>query len=164
MFGVRSGKRRRSKGAVSGGVPWNAGSMKLLADMQAYHGKLANHCAEIQAQMDVIANVMSMMGSRVSSGASRVRGSASARIAGARRIHGSAVSGPRPKGESLKDYILRAVKSAGSALSPSDIAASVTKAGYKTASKNFPNQISMALAEMVRKRLVKKLGRGEYGA
>jgi hypothetical protein len=43
-----------------------------------------------------------------------------------------------------------------------DVAHGVVNAGYPTRSKNLPNQVSMAMAAMVKQRRVRKLSRGLY--
>jgi hypothetical protein len=70
--------------------------------------------------------------------------------------------GPRPAGATLKEHIQKALASSGKPVSVRDLTTMVERGGYQTSSKNLANQIGMALMEMLRKREVKRPGRGMY--
>jgi hypothetical protein len=59
---------------------------------------------------------------------------------------------------SLKSYVLKVLKPRGE-MAVKDIAIAVRRAGYRTKSANFPNQVSNALAQMGE---LTKTGRGRY--
>ena len=149
--GVRKGRRGRPPGSRNRVVSASSGSARVIAEMNAYHAELASRCAAIQTEMDALASAIRTMQGGAPTAARKSAGRRS-----------GAVRGPRGEGASLKDYIARVLGSAGSAMRLTDVANAVVSAGYPTKSRNLPNQVSMAMAAMVKKRLIRKVGRGLY--
>ena len=75
---------------------------------------------------------------------------------------GVARRGPRPAGTSLKDHLGKVLKASSKPIGVKDLTKKVVRGGYKTKSKNLPNQVSMALSQMVKSRQAKKVSRGLY--
>jgi len=131
--------------------------------MNAFHDQLASQCALIQSEMSAIAGAIKALGaSPRGAGFARPAGSASQMSRGRTRRGGKPIRGPRGEGNSLKDYIRKVVASGNSPLRVVEIASGVVKAGYQTSSSNLSNQVSMALADMTKKKLVRKVDRGTY--
>ena len=158
-----SGRRGRVSKAARRGRPKGSGSKarkgfggdisgRLIADMRTYHSDLAAQCSRLQERMSAL------------SGAIDTMAGLGAPTKGRRGPTSAATRGPRPAGGSLKEYITRVLGSAGSPLRLTDIAKGVKRAGYKTRSKNLPNQVSMALADLAKKRHIRKVSRGIYKA
>jgi len=155
--GRRGGRRRGRSGWGQGSVRGD-GSSRLLADMRAYHAQLAAQCASVEAEMSAISTAMRAMGAVP-------QRSATARPSAARPARGRGgrpIRGPRGAGRSLKDYIAKVVSGSGQAMRLVDITNGVKKSGYQTSSKNLSNQVSMALADMARRKRVRKVARGMY--
>lgn len=158
--------RKRRKGRRPGRPGRKMGdgvSGRLLAQLNLYHSQLAARCEAIQSEMNAIAAAMSALGSAPR--ASRSSRLAAAPVSAVRRgagRPGRPVRGPRGEGRSLKDFIRKVVSSSGSPLRVVEITQGVLKAGYATSSRNLANQVSMALADMTKKKLVRKVGRGTY--
>ena len=117
--------------------------------MQTLRNGLLRQQAELQAQIDQVTQALEALGGSVVGGHSRP----------ARPTGNSARSGVRGRRQdSLKSRILKVMK-VGEEMAVKDIAAAVRKAGYKTNSVNFGNQVSNALAQM---KEVSKTGRGRF--
>ncbi len=134
--------------------------------MNAIHNRLQSQCTVIQTKMSALAEAMKVLGSAPrSAGASAAR-RPSRRSRPSRRPSASRgarpVRGPRGSGNSLKDFIRNVVSSSSKPMRLMDITDGVVKAGYETSSKNLSNQVSMALAKMSKKRIVRKVDRGVY--
>jgi hypothetical protein len=123
------------------------GSAGLIKQLTVHRNALVAQQAGLQGEIDGIGAAIEALGGR-----------ASARPATRGRPRG------RPRGRrglrkgSLKSYILRVLKPRGE-MAVKDIARGVKRAGYKTTSKNFANQVSNALAQMDE---LTKMGRGRY--
>ena len=131
--------------------------------MNAYHDQLASKCAAIQSEMSAIATAIEALGA--SPRAARPARLAAASVASIRRGtagRGRPIRGPRGDGNSLKDYIRSVVAGGSGPLRVVEITSGVLKSGYQTSSQNLANQVSMALADMTKKKLVRKVGRGTY--
>jgi len=151
MRGRQVRRSRQATGAVGGGR-----ADRILKELTSYHDELASQCAALKEEMDAMAGAIQTL-RRGKGGAPR----SASRPAGAARRSG-AVRGPRGTGQSLKDYIAGVLGSSGSAMRLMDVAKAVVSAGYPTKSKNLLNQVNMAIADMKRKKLVRKVGRGLY--
>jgi hypothetical protein len=159
MGGGRGGRNaRRSGGSGFGGL--SSLSATAVKTLTACRNDLATQCAELQDQISALEGVI---GRFKSSG-----GGAAARRPAARRSTARRPSGARPAakapGGTLKEYIARVLGSANSAMRLMEVSSAVRAAGYPTQGKNFSNQVSMALAAMVKKKQVRKLDRGKYRA
>jgi hypothetical protein len=117
--------------------------------MTAYHAELSQRCSAMQTEMKALAEAMSSL-RRFHGRAPQARSSGGGRLAA------------RGEGGSLKDFITRVLSAAGTSMRLTEVSRAVKKAGYPTKSKNLPNQVSMALAAMGKKNLVRKTGRGLY--
>lgn len=124
-----------------------SGPAGLLRQLAAHRQTLVVRQAALQDEIDSISAAIDALG-----GAGQRRPAARA----ARRVRPTGRRGIR-KG-SLKSYILRVLKPRGE-MAVKDIAVAVRRAGYRTGSKNFPNQVSNALAQMDG---LTKTGRGRY--
>lgn len=157
-------RKQRSKGKSlsqeSRLLPDNSnGAAKLLSDMKKYHVELASRCQAIQTEMNVISQCLATMGGRSSAPVVRARTTKMAPRAGSTN---TAPRGPRGVGNSLKDFITKVLTDAGEAMRLSEISEGIMLAGYRTSSKNLPNQVSTALADMARRKRLRKLSRGLY--
>jgi hypothetical protein len=125
--------------------------------MRAYHDDLTAKCSQMQVEMDALSSAIESI--------SGVALAAPTRSSVVRRVtKGGVTRGPRPAGGSLKEVITKVLGSAQNPLRLTEISTGVVRAGYKTKSKNLSNQVSMALADMAKKRKVKKVSRGLYRA
>ena len=134
-------KKRRAKAARRVSGP--AGLVKQLT---AHHQALVKQQAALQDEIDSISAAIDALGGVRRRAPGRPR--RKVKRAGRRAVR---------KG-SLKSYVLRVLKSRGE-MAVKDIAKAVKRSGYKTGSKNFPNQVSNALAQMDE---LTKTGRGRY--
>lgn len=133
--------------------------------MTALHQELATQCAAIQTEMDALASAIdTLQGSRGTPRTAPSRGGRAGRRGRpvTRANAKGAIRGPRGEGASLKDYIVKVLTSAGSAMRLTDVADAVVSAGYPTTSQNLPNQVSMALNSMRKQKRIRKVGRGMY--
>ena len=149
--------RKKAKASIGG-----ATATRLVREMNAYHKDLASQCAVLQAEMDGIGAALSAMGAAAAApkrGPGRPKGSKAKKAPAA---GGKSGRGRRPAGGSLKDFIVKVLKTSSGTISVKNIAGGVKRAGYKTKSQNLGNQVSMALIELVKARKVKKVGRGQY--
>jgi hypothetical protein len=134
-------KKRRAKA-----VRRVSGPAGLVRQLNAHRQALVKQQAALQDEIDSISAAIDALG-----GARRrapVRARRGVRRGGRRAVR---------KG-SLKSYVLRVLQSRGE-MAVKDIAKAVKRAGYRTGSKNFPNQVSNALAQMDE---LTKTGRGRY--
>ncbi len=121
-----------------------------MATLTACRSQLAAECADLQRKMNALENALQSL---------RSGGAPARRPTAGRRVP----RGPRRvRSGSLKDYITRVLGSANGAMRLTDISRAVVKAGYPTRSRNLPNQVSMAMAAMAKKRLIRRVGRGLY--
>ena len=122
-----------------------AGPSGLLRQMSAYRSDLEGQRDAIQNQIVQLGEAMQTLGG---SSAPKSRGGGGRRVASTSFRKGS-----------VKGYILKVLRSSRREMAVKDIAVAVRKAGYRTNSNNFPNQVSNALAQMAG---VTKVGRGCY--
>lgn len=147
-----SGKKKSTTVSASA-----AGLIKQLGDYQA---ELEQRSSEIQAELEAVSTAMNAMGSSTTTApAKRGPGRPPKKTKGL-----SPRRGPRPQGGSLREVIHKVLSRSRKPMALKDISSSVVSAGYKTASKNLGNQVSMTLAKMVKSREAKKVGRGTYTA
>lgn len=171
------GKRRgRPKGSLNkatlarmAAASVGGGAQKLLADMSTYHNELESRLAQIQSEMTALSDAMAALGGarsaapRVGRPAGRPAGAGRAAAVG-RPGHRGARRGPRPAGGSLREHIERVVRGAGGPIRLAELTQGVVRSGYQTSSKNLSNQVSMVIADMVKRRQIKKVDRGTYAA
>ena len=132
-------------------VPRAAGVGGMVRQLTAYRAALMAQQADLQTQIDQLGEALDALGAAPTAARGPGR-KPRVKRAGKR-------GGARGRREgSLKTYILR-VLSKGGEQKVKDIAAAVRRAGYKTGSANFGNQVSNALAQMEE---VTKTGRGMY--
>lgn len=148
-------KHRKGGGRMGGG----AGSVGLVSQMKAYYSRLASQCEALQSEMEALSGAMKVLGAAPAPARS---GSGNKASKGEPRLTGIPVRGPRGEGQSLKDYIRRVLTAGRRPMQVADITAGVKRIGYQSSSQNLANQVSMALADMNKKKLVKKLDRGSY--
>lgn len=139
-------KKKRGRPAASA-----SGSASLLSDLRSYQSQLEQKRAAVDAEIEAITSAINAMQS-VPSSSGRVKVASGA---GARR-------GPRPPGTSLKDFIGKVVGRSNGPMKAKNITKGVVTAGYKTNSRNLSAQVSTALADMVKNKQVRKVGRGLY--
>lgn len=143
---ARKKKRTRKARAVSiGGA---ADARRLVGGLKVYHRDLAAKLTSVQVEIDAVGRAIEAMGAAAP---------AAAAAGGARR-------GPRARGGSLKDCIGKVLEGSSKAMTVAQLGQGVLRSGYKTKSKNLGNQISMALAQMAKKRQARKVARGLYSA
>ncbi len=153
----RKTKKAKATGKRRGRPPGSknsSGSAGLLSELVTYRRRLEDKHNALGDEIRAIAAAINAMQS-VPFGAGRIMMSSSSSSVGARR-------GPRPPGTSLKDFIGKVLVGAGGAMKAKDITSGVISTGYKTSSANLSAQVSTALADMVRNKQVRKLGRGLY--
>lgn len=172
----KKGKRGRPRKSGSPRASSGLSSSRLASDLRAYHKDLSGRCDEIQREMSAIGDALSALGGAVPSaapkrksgkrGPGRPKGSGKrrgpGRPKGSGKRAGVARRGPRPAGTSLKDHLGKALMASSKPIGVKDLTAKVVRGGYKTKSKNLPNQVSMALSQMVKSRQAKKVSRGLY--
>jgi hypothetical protein len=146
-------KQRKGGGGVGGG----ASSSGLVWQMKAYYSKLASQCEAIQSEMEALSGAMKVLGAAPARTVSGKKASKSGP-----RLTGIPVRGPRGEGQSLKDFIRRVLTAARRPMRVVDITTGVKRIGYQSSSQNLANQVSMALADMSKKKLVKKVDRGNF--
>ncbi len=148
----KRGRKPKATGKRRGRPPASAnGASGLLNDLLNYRNSLESQRVAIDSEIDAITSAIDAMQS-VPSGSKRVT---IAKSAGARR-------GPRPPGTSLKDFIGKVVGGSRGPVKAKDITSGVVSAGYQTKSQNLNAQVSTALADMVRQKQIRKMGRGLY--
>ena len=172
----RKKKRRRGRPRKSASARASSGltSSRLASDLRAYHKDLSSRCDDIQQEMSAIADALGALGGAAPSaartrkagkrGPGRPKGSGKRRGPGRPKGSGAGVArrGPRPAGTSLKDHLGKVLKASSKPIGVKDLTKKVVRGGYKTKSKNLPNQVSMALSQMVKSRQAKKVSRGLY--
>lgn len=155
---AKSGRRRgRPRGSTSSGelkrgpgrprkLTGGATSSQLLSGMQTYFRELTARHAALEVQMSAIRDAIGAMGAVPSGGMIR--------------------KGPSTPSDfrsgSLKDYIIQLLSAARSPIRVKDITTGIINNGYHHRGQNLPNQVSMALAEMLKDGQVNKVGRGLY--
>jgi hypothetical protein len=133
----KSGKRLgRPRGSGAG-----ASATGLLRQLTAYRRELEQKRLSLQQELDGVDSAISAMGGTAGrSGGAGVRG------------------GRRARRGAMKGYILDVMKG-GQEMTVKEISEAIRKAGYKTKSKNFGNQVSNTLAKMPE---LYKVGRGLF--
>lgn len=166
----KKGKRGRPRKSAFSGVSSGLTSSRLSADLRAYYNDLTGRCNDIQHEMSAIAAALGALGGAVPSAAAsgkpgkRGPGRPPGSGAGKHVRAGAVRRGPRPAGTSLKDHLDKALKASSKPIGVKELTSKVVRDGYKTKSKNLPNQVSMALSQMVKSRQAKKVARGMYAA
>lgn len=150
----KRGPGRPTRAAVSFG---GEGAGRIAGEIHAYVSELSAQRDAIDAQIEAMSGILSMVGSTPSvvrsAGVAR-RG----RPAKAGRVGGG---GRRPEGGSLRDFVLKVLRQSSSAMGVKDISGAVIRSGYKTASKDLSKAISNLLPQV---KEVKKVDRGMYKA
>jgi len=121
----------------------------LVAQLQSIKAQLLGQQSAIEARIQGLDAALAAVGAPAPAAKARV-----GRPPGRRRGR----SGRAPRAGSLKSFILKVMKP-GEGMAVKDIAVAVRRAGYRTNSNNFPNQVSNALAQM---KELSKVGRGVY--
>jgi hypothetical protein len=179
----RKKKRGRPRKSAAARASSGLTSSRLAADLRAYHKDLSGRCDALQQELSAIADALGALGGVAPSaspkrgpgrpkGSGKRRGPGRPKGSGKRRGPGRpkgsgakagvARRGPRPAGTSLKDHLEKALKASSKPIGVKDLTTKVVRGGYKTKSKNLPNQVSMALSQMVKSRQAKKVSRGLY--
>ncbi len=141
-------KRKAKRRVARVQAPRSTGSAEVVKQIAAYRAELVEQRNELQSKIDQATAALDAMGSTPTPPRPAARTTDRRANAGGRR---------KRKG-SLKVYILDVLDKGGQ-MAVKDIAAAVRRAGYKTNSANFGNQVSNALAQMDE---VTKLERGRY--
>ena len=153
-------KRGRPKLSVARrGVSVGSGAVRVLDAMQAYRNELMTERLTLDSRIDAMGRALDEMGAKVSAGPAR-RVSRKGPKAKARKA-AKQVGRARMKvrAGSLKDYIGRVLRQRTRPMSPSEIGASVVKAGLKTKAKDVTKAVSNTLPKM---KNIKKMGFGKY--
>jgi hypothetical protein len=153
--------RRRAGGARRGGGAGLSGlsSSALEAELARRRGertRLEKEHLGLTRRLAEIERVLSGFGGRVRRAAKRGAAAARQRVGKARRA--SKTGRRRPRNTmTLNDALVKILS--GKQMGPTEAAAAVRSAGYKTTSPNFRTIVSQALA---RDKRIKKLRRGKY--
>jgi hypothetical protein len=155
-------KRGRPAKAVSMGS-FDPDIGRAVSELQSLHGGLLAQRETIDSRIDAVANALAQLGAGAAVAARpRVNKPAVKKLG---RPAGSASrvklgGGRREAGNSLREYIVRALKASTSPMSVKDISTQVVKIGYQTSSKDLSKAVSNMLPQM--KNQVKKVDRGTY--
>jgi len=137
--GKRLFKRARRGGPLGG-------MSQALSGLTSAHAELVAQRNQLDAQIQVVAQALKVIGGGRPAAAGVRRGGRRPR----------AGRGPRPG--SLKSYVLD-VLGGGGVMAVKDITAGVIQAGYKTRNKTLAKSVGIALTELPG---VKKVGRGKF--
>ena len=143
---ARVKKRARKGKPQAKRPPGGPNARLLLTGLKQYHQELVRRSATVQVEMSAVASAIEAMGAAVPTAPAKAR------------------PGPRPRGGSLKEFIVRVLASSPGPMSVKQIGTGVVRAGYRTKSKSLGNQVSMGLTQMAKKRQIRKVSRGMYRA
>lgn len=163
--GKRLGRPPMTSRTAAAGEFGDDGS-RVLSEMAAYRDALLLQRSTIDRRLEGLQSAMSAMGTdsptytggSISTGKRRGRPPGSGRKVGIAKSKGG---GRRGRPGSLKQMIVQVLRQRGSPHSPTQIAESVVKAGYKTSSENLVKSVSNTLPQLPE---VRKVGRGLYQA
>lgn len=155
-------------GRIAGGGDGDAGS-RVLSEMAAYRDALIMQRSNIDRRLEGLESAMNALGPpsvpgfrRTRTGRRRGRPPGIGRKGAVAQFSGGGQRGRRPgRPGSLKQMIIQVLRQKGSAHTPTEIADSVVKAGYRTSSENLVKSVSNTLPLLPE---VRKVGRGLYQA
>lgn len=145
------GRRKKHAAAKAGGLSL-ADLAGMLREAEAAVAKKRARRDELQLELDALnAELATLEGGSVRRGWP-ARAAGTRKKAGRKAKTGAKAKrggrGPRGEGESLVDYIRKALKAAGGPMQVADLRQAVLDAGYPTKSKTFGVIVSQRLAGM----------------
>jgi hypothetical protein len=139
-------RKKRGRGRAAAG----RGGASVVGALKSYHAKLLADRNSLSEQISVIERAISDMGGTPLVKVAIVRSAAGARAGpGRRRREGS-----------LKEFIVRVLKSSGKPMAVKDITEGVRAAGYPTRNQTLAKSVGITLTQTPG---VRKISRGVFG-